>query len=69
MALSWPRRGYVVFLCDMPCQGMSEMIGHNGGYAAYNAANIEAGTTEDVTDYIIAVGEYMQNLNYVDSGN
>lgn len=59
------RRGYAVFLCDMPGQGQSEMIGHNGGYAKPLPLVLQPGGGEDVTDYIIAVGQYMQDLNYV----
>lgn len=62
------RRGYAVFLCDMPGQGQSEMIGHNGGYAKPLPLVLQPGGGEDVTDYIIAVGQYMNGLNYVDNG-
>lgn len=58
------RRGYCVILCDMPGQGLSNAIGHNGGYQNY-----APGVGEDVTCYIESIVGYMQGLNYVDQDN
>lgn len=58
------RRGYCVILCDMPGQGFSNAIGHNGGYQSY-----APGVGADVTSYTETVVGYLQNLNYVDQDN
>lgn len=62
------RRGYCVVLCDMPGQGLSNAIGHSGGYQNYSGKEGNGpGTGEDVTAYTKAVTDYISSLNYVDT--
>ena len=60
------RRGYVAILCDMPGQGQSNFVGTAGGYGAYTERVGTPGGGEDVTEYVRAVTQVLQSLNFVD---
>ncbi len=61
------RHGYTVLLCDMPGQGQSSFVGHSGGYGNYKPNAGEPGGGENVAEYVRAVTEQLQNMNFVDT--
>lgn len=60
------RRGYAVMLCDMPGQGLSNYVGHSGGYGSYTPKVGQPNGGEDVTSYIDSAATILRELNYVD---